>query len=268
MEIKTKPPIVYSCLVLALCASAFLFCMIDPVWFEPSMEHSINSQLLWYLIPNRSRFDLALANFVIRLFYPGIVGMLGLYYASKIGLNGILNDEIKQGKNILLTISVGIIMGGYFIGYETLSDLLLNKRILQYQLSIIPSAIFNSFAEGVGDQIMQMFYISLLVWLFSKIIKSESGRNKLYWVASAICALGYSIVHTRYTHIYSSKNLYPYFFQNMGIIIGLYGPLSMACAYFLKRFGLLSAIIIHFITDISWRVLWAYVKWGDLVFKP
>jgi len=38
----------------------------------------------------------------------------------------------------------------------------------------------------------------------------------------------------------------------------VFAPLSLVCSYFLRRFGLLSAIMIHVISDLIWRVLWQW----------
>jgi hypothetical protein len=210
-------------------------------------------------------YTLGLANFVLKLFIPGALGILGLHLSSKIGFKGILNDEIKQKRNIFWVIFVGIIMGVYFIGYETLFSKVYSRLIfiLPYDYLIIPASIFASFAEGIGDQISYMFRISLLVWFFSRIIISEKGRNILFWVVSAVCAVVFSLEHITTSFIYGTHNYVQ--FHEIMIIIGLYWPLAMVCAYFLKKFGLLSAIIIHFITDISWRILWAFIV-GYVVF--
>jgi hypothetical protein len=207
---------------------------------------------------------------LLKLVIPGTAGLLGLYLSSKIGFKGILNDEIKQIKNLFLVIFVGIIMGVYFIGYETFSHKIFTMHILLYEYSRIPSAIFASLSEGIGDQILQMLSITLFVWFFSKSIKSESGRNKLFWVVAIVCALGFAIKHIPVTAAFQWRS-YRYmqngFFYMALIVMGLYAPLALVCAYFFKRFGLLSAVIIHFITDISWRVLWSYIKMGDFVFR-
>jgi hypothetical protein len=199
------------------------------------------------------------------------MGILGILFASRIGFKGILNDEIKRKKNILLAILVSIIMGVYFIGYETLSYKIFSAPVLPYHYSRIRSAIFASIVEGIGDQILQMLRISFLVWFFSKLIKSESGRNTLFWGVAAVCAVGFSIGHIPSTMMYQISFKYGEFFglnfHELIIIIGLYGPLALVCAYFLRRFGLLSAIIIHFITDIMWRVLWAWIQKSPLLFR-
>jgi hypothetical protein len=213
---------------------------------------------------------LILANTILKLVSQGVMGILGIYFTSKIGFKGILNDEMKQKKNIFLVIFVGIIMGIYFIGYN---ELFRNfyMAMLPYSSSTIPSAIFASFVEGIGDQILQMLRISFLIWLFSKLIKSESRHNTLFWVVVAVCALGFTIGHIPSTIMYqaSFKNgvFFGLNFLEFIIIVGLYVPLALVCAYFLKKFGLLSAIIIHFITDISWRVLWALIQNSPLLFR-
>jgi hypothetical protein len=207
---------------------------------------------------------------ILKLIGHGVIGILGIYFSSKIGFKDILNDEIKQKKNVLLVVSVGIIMGVYFIGYETLSYKIFRIPILPYDYSTIPSAIFASIVEGIGDQILQMLRISFLVWLFSKLIKSESGRNTLFWIVAVVCTVGFTIGHISSTIMYQASFKYGEFFGlnfiEFKIIIGLYVPLALVCAYFLKRFGLLSAVIIHFITDIMWRVLWAWIQMGNLLF--
>jgi hypothetical protein len=212
-----------------------------------------------------------MANMIFKLVSIGAIGIFGIYFSAKISFKDILNDEIKQKKNISLIIFTGIIMSLYFIGYETLFYEIFRVPILPYDYSSIPSAIFASIVEGIGDQILQMLCISFLVWLFSKLIKSESGRNKLFWVVAAVCALGFSIGHISSTMVYQTSFKYGEFFglnfYEFMIIIGLYSPLALVCAYFIKRFGLLSAIAIHFITDISWRVLWAWIQNSPLLFR-
>jgi hypothetical protein len=216
-----------------------------------------------------SRYTVGLVNVILKLVSQGAMGILGLYFSSKIGFKDILNDEIKQIKYIFLVIFTGIIMGVYFIGYDTLLRKIFDTHIFLYNYSTIPSAIFASFVEGIGDQILQMLRISFLVWLFSKLIKSENGRNALFWVVAVACALGFAIGHITSTFLYrvgQASSVFRVPFHEVRIILGVYVPLALVCAYFLKRFGLLSAIIIHFITDISWRVLLAYIMMGDIMF--
>jgi hypothetical protein len=267
VERKAKSYLVYFCLVLALCTSAFLFGLFS---HHSELEHSFTYSNLWYFTPSRTEFTVALANFFLKLVTCGGPGLLGLYFLPITGFKNILNDEIKKSKNIFLVIIAGMIMGGYFIGYETLSYKIFKLHLLPYNYSMIPSAIFNSLAEGIGDQISQMLYISVLVWFFSKHVKSESGHSKLFWRVAAVCALGFIISHIPTTFFFAhhrSGNFLYLRFHEFIIITGLYGPLALVCAYFMKRFGLLSAVIIHFITDIMWRVLWAWIQMGNLLFK-
>jgi len=120
---------------------------------------------------------LALANTLYRLITYGLIGFFGLYLSFKTGFKNIINDELKNYKNMIIIAAVGIIMGLFF----------------------------------VGNQIF---------------IKDISG----------ILLLQYS---------YSVMTL-------------LFAPLSLVCSYFLRRFGLLSAIMIHIISDLIWRVLWQW----------
>jgi hypothetical protein len=258
---------VYGCLVFALGISALLFDVSANNRYD--LEHSFTGDSLSFIMSSPSIYTLGLVNFVAKLLFPGTVGILGIYLSSKIGFKGILNEEIKRIEIIFLVIFASIIMSVYFIGYNELFDKIFRRYILPYDYSIIPASIFASFAEGIGDQILNMFRISFFVWIFSKLIKTEGGRNILFWIVAAICAVIFSLEHVTASLMYqigSYRSIFDVPFHRIMIIIGLYAPLALVCAYFLKRFGLLSAIIIHFITDISWRVLWAYIKMGGIVF--
>jgi hypothetical protein len=226
---------------------------------------------LSFIISSPSKYNIGLANFLTKLIIPGALGILGLNLSSRIGFKGILNNEIKQKKYIFFILFASIIMSVYFIGYEILFCEIYSRPmfILPYDSSRIPASIFASLAEGIGDQIINMLRISLLVWFFSKFIKSERGRNILFWASAVVCAVLFSLEHVTASFIYQIggyRSIFDMPFHRIMIIIGLYGPLAMVCAYFLRKFGLLSAIIIHFITDISWRVLWAWIQRGEFMF--
>jgi hypothetical protein len=215
--------------------------------------------------PYISPFAFGLSNAVYRLIAYGCTGLLGVFLASKAGFKNIWNDEIKQRNNILIIIFTGMAMGIYFIGYETLSDKILNKYLLPYDISVIPASIFVSFADGIGDQVLNMLCISFFVWLFSKIIKSEKGRSIMFWTAAVLFAVLFAVEHIASTPLYSLEgyiNIFRISSLEFRLILGVYAPLSLVCTGFFRKFGLLSAITIHIIADLMWRVMWAWIKGG------
>ena len=269
METK-RSYVVYFFLIFVLCLSTFLFSAISPFWNEEleGLDHAFTQSELSRLLGRRVSYnETGFVNAAWRLLVYGSLGFWGLHLSSKIGFKGILNDDIKRPKTVIATVIVGIVMGVFFIGY----DMILEQsywHLLMHSYSRIPSAIFPSIAEGIDCQILNMFSVVFLMWLFSKIIKREEGRARLFWFIAVLCALIFAARHIESTMLWYSgrQNIFRMSSREYLAIIGLYAPLSLVCTYFLRRYGLLSAITIHFICDIMWRLGWAWIQWGDRVF--
>ena len=261
MENRKNTYTVYFFLVFILCCSAFLFDVANMGRWP--MEHSFRMRALPMFT---SSFSLGLGNAIWRLLAWGGMGFLGLHLSFKTNfIREILNDDIKRPKIMIITVLIGIIIGLFFIVYNdiytgavSLHGLLLHRR------AEFPSSLFTSLAEGIGDRILNMFRVVFLMWLFSKVIKSEKGRTVLFGFVAVLSAFIFVLEHIPYTTIFARM---PGLFNRPSIfsltpsdymwIVGLYAPLSLVCTFFLKKYGPLSAITIHFVCDFTWRVVWA-----------
>ena len=99
------------------------------------------------------------------------------------------------------------------------------------------------------------------MWLFTKIFKFEKGNIKLFWVVAILCAFIFAVEHIPTTMEYrtcSYSSVFSVSLTEFMVMTLLFAPLSLVCSYFLRRFGLLSAIVIHVISDLTWRVLWQW----------
>ena len=266
LEKRGKSFTAYFCLVFILCLSAFLFDVFHGL-YGTGMPHSFSrSDMSSFLGRPVSAHTLGLINALWRLI---AYGAMGLYLFFKTGFKEIINDDIRQPKNILVVILAGLIMGLFFIGYDSVYRNARGYPILLYYDSTLPSAIFASIAEGIGDQIFNMIRLYFLVWLFSKAIRSEEGRAKLFWVVAVLCALMFAVEHIPYTMIFSAGRYRSVFHVRpweFWVIMGLYAPLAFVCTCFLKKYGLLGAIIVHTVCDLTWRVAWAWIRLGGDIF--
>jgi len=273
MESRKNTYAVYFSLVFVLCLSVFLFSVTSPFWGAESsgLDHAIlGSNLMRLLDRHVSVIEIGLVNAVWRLLVYGSLGFWGLHLSFKIGFKGILNDGIKRPRSIITTVLAGIAMGMFFIGYEIILISQTSLHILKSSFTIIPSSIFTSIAEGIGCQILNMFSVVFLMWLFSLVVKSQNGRAKVFRLVAVLCALIFAARHIESTLIWSAgsqQNIFRMSANDYLQIIALYAPLSLVCTYFLRKYGLLSAITIHFICDIMWRIGWAWIQWGDRIFR-
>lgn len=251
---KKESYIVYFCLVLLLCFSAFMESYLSILEIMHFFRQSAFANLLGK--PWITDFKFGLSNALYRLIAYGGMGLLGVFLASKAGFKNILNDEIKKRRNILIIISAGIAMGLYFIGYRKLLYKIFQEPLLYY--GDFPASIFVSFADGIGDQILNMLRISFFVWIFSKVIKSKKGRLILFWTGAVLFAVLFVVEHIATTPLYNwggYRNIFRISSLQFRLIFGLYAPLSLVCTWFFKKFGLLSAITVHVIANLMWYVL-------------
>jgi len=261
MDINKKALIVYISLVLLMCLFTFINYSFDHINTE--MDHGINWFDFFMLFENISYYAIGFFNALYRLIFYGGLGLLGLLFTKKIGFKNILNDEIKQKKSILIILLTGTVIGLYFCGFEALflNDILSIHRQYVYILNDafkFPYGIFASFIEGVGCQILNILRLSFFLWLFSKFIKSEKNRVKLFFIIAIFSSLIFTIEHISTAgFIYSSsyKTIFHVPFLEFMVIAALFAPLSFVCILFYKKYGLLSAIIIHVLSNFIWRLL-------------
>jgi hypothetical protein len=266
-ETKEKSYAVFFLLLFVMCLSVFLFSATSPFWdAEPErLDHAFSgSELTRLLEPGRlvSNTETGIVNALWRLLVYGSFGLWGVYLSFKMGFKGIINVELKQPKSIMISVLVGMVMGIFFITAHTISVNIRFGALLMFSYSMIPSSIFSSIAEGIGCQILNMVTVVFIMWIFSAVVKTEEGRNKLFWVAAVLCALIFSVRHIDSTQLWysgSARTIFHMSQRQYMVIIGVYAPLSLVCTYFFKKYGLLSAITIHFVSDIIWRVIWAYI---------
>jgi membrane protease YdiL (CAAX protease family) len=239
---------IYFGLILLLSVNAFIYVFMPMSDLIPSQELPV------------PKYVLGLANFGIMLFIYGGIGFLGLILSQKIGFENILNEKIKDRKNLFEIILVGLFIGIFFI----LVDIITNKLFLLPKMlhPPFPTSFFASINAGIGEEIIfRLFYISFWIWLFSKIIKSEKGRNILFWIVAILSALIFSVGHIPSTMIlYDYKSFFEMPISLIIMIIGLNGILSIFCAYYFRKYGFLSAVLIHFFTDVVWHIIWGLIN--------
>jgi hypothetical protein len=203
---------------------------------------------------------LALINGLMVMFFYGGVGFLGIILSNKNGFKEVVNDEIKNYINVLKIISLGIGVGVVFIIVD-----ILFKKIFDMPLYIhppFPASLFVSINAGIGEDLMfRLFFVPFWVLLFSKIIKSEKGRNVLFWVVGIFSAIVFAFGHLpSVMMLYNYKTIYEITLPYWIMIIGLNGLVSMVALYCFKRYGFIGAVLIHTFTDIIWHVLWGIIQ--------
>ncbi len=196
-----------------------------------------------------------------------VVIFIGLELAKKVGLGlPILEGwlEGREVKNYLksilgISIGLGILAGTLIIGLDYLFSLA-GVTINVTQASITPPAwqgFLASFYGGINEELLlRLFLMTLIVWIFFKIWKTEEGKpTKIgMWLAIILAAVIFGIGHLPTLLAITAPT--PLLIVRT-IILNAVGGIIFGWLYWRK--GLESAMISHFSADIVLHVIPALV---------
>lgn len=189
----------------------------------------------------------------------------GLYFAKKVGLGLPIIEGWLEGKPVKeylisilpISIGLGIIAGILIIGLDYLfsfAGVVINVTASQFT----PPAwqgFLASFYGGINEEILlRLFMMSLIVWIFFKIKKTEKGKpTKIgVWLAIVLAAILFGVGHL--PAVTTITALTPMVIVRT-IILNSVGGIIFGWLYWKK--GLESAMIAHFSADIVLHVILA-----------
>jgi len=235
---------IYSLLILILAISASIGVYLPQGEIIPVQE-----------LPT-SKINLAIINFFIMAIIYGGLGLIGISLTKKIGFADIWDTDISIKKKIIQPFFIGIGLGVFFI----LLDLMLSNfhTLVALPHPPFPLSLFASITAGIGEEIIaRLFFISLWVWLFSYILFKRKYLKQTFWIVSVFSAILFTVMHI--PSIFAVYNLESFSDIPQIILLELFilnGSLSLFAAYNFKRYGILTAIGIHFWVDIIWHVIY------------
>ena len=221
-------------------------------------------------LPSPSLQELLVGTVLQTLINTPII-LLGLYLGGKVGLGAhdlralvarkpkALQNFIKSTRYAFI---IGLITGAVLLSLISLLNLILPPELANVAKTIkIPSAFsgfLGSISAGINEEIiLRLFIMSLLVWLFTKILRRPQPNNGMIWTANIVAALLFGAGHLPlaaeiYKGLTPSIVFYVVFLNSLGGTV--FGWL------YWKR-GLLAAMIAHFGADIVLHVIAAlFVK--------
>lgn len=235
---------VYIGLVVALSVSVLVQVLLPS--YQEMLTASGSPMPLW---------TVALVNVLSTLIIYGGLGFLGLFLAGKLGFAQIWDQNVNNRQRFLVPALIGAGLGVFLILSDTAFAPFNGIGYLEHPA--FPSSIFASITAGIGEEIIfRLFFISFWVWIISRLILKGRSQNTVFWVMAVISALVFSAGHLPSVmalyHLELSA-LSPVFYLE---IILLNGTLSMFAAYYMRKYGFLAAVGIHFWADIVWHVIW------------
>ena len=194
-----------------------------------------------------------------------VIILVGLFISKKIGLGAPIIERFVEKEDIAahlrsiigISIALGIIaglliiIGDYIFGLFNSSDLT--------QIMTIPppwQGFLVSFYGGINEEILlRLFFMSLLIWIFVKLTKSNqaSPSSTIVWTAIILSSILFGLAHLP---IVASLTMITPVFIARAIILNGIGGIIFGWLYWKK--GLESAIISHFTADIILHAIFPF----------
>ncbi|MFH1643869.1 MAG: CPBP family intramembrane glutamic endopeptidase [bacterium] len=209
---------------------------------------SITPLMMYVFFPLQILFNMA--------FFAAVI-LIGLALSKKVGLGTPVLEKLLQGEKVENFKS--IVKKSIFWG--AISWLLINitesifvvfcpELLNLAKTAPKPSALqgfFASFYGGISEEILlRLFLMTLLVWLFYKIKKSDLS----VWFAILISAILFGL-----GHLPATAKIVPLTTCIVFRAIVLNGVVGIVYGWLYWKKGLLSAMIAHFTTDIIMHAL-------------
>ena len=202
---------------------------------------------------------LGLANAGIVLVVYGIVGMIGFWFARKLGFPGIYSEDGNWRRWFFIPLLLGLVCGVFLV----IGDLVF-APINGFGPMVhpkFPMSIFASLSAGIGEEMMfRGFVFGLWGFLLNWLLKRFNGRTVALWIANFIAALAFGAGHLGtilfLTHASSLSELSPILLAEVFILNGIIG--LIAGERYMKD-GLVAASGVHFWTDVVFHVIWGLI---------
>lgn len=199
---------------------------------------------------------LAIATAAIVLVLYGGLGYLGLRLSPRLGFADLWDSSVSNRQRFLIPAVVGAGLGVFFIITDTAFRQVTSSGPLPHPP--FPTSLVASATAGIGEEIIfRLFFVPFGVWLISHVVLRRRWRNQLFWAVSVLSALAFAAAHIPSMMIlleFEAISDIPA--GLMAEIVLLNGVLSLFAAYYLRKYGFLAPVGIHFWTDIVWHVIW------------
>lgn len=199
---------------------------------------------------------LGLANAGILLVQSGILGLVGYWFARKLGLPGIYSEDGDWGRWFFIPLVLGLICGILLI----IGDLLFApiNGFGRFVHPEFPISIPASVSAGIGEEItFRGFVFGLWGVILNWLLRRFNGRKTALWIANLIAALAFGAGHLGTLMFLTGETtltaLDPILLIELFLLNGILGLLA---GWRYMKDGLVAAAGVHFWNDVVFHVFW------------
>ncbi len=197
----------------------------------------------------------AMLNFFIIFFIYFSIGAISISLLKRAGFVDIWDPSINLRQRFILPFFSGLLFGFFFILADYIFSFFHPYGVSPHPP--FPLSITASLAASIWEEILfRLFLIALIYWPVLEIANTDKWKNRTFWSAVTISAACFVISHLPFVMSLIGVNQISHIPPALlSEIIILNSLLSVAAAYYLRKYGLIAAIGVHFWTDIMWHVI-------------
>ncbi|MBN1430599.1 MAG: CPBP family intramembrane metalloprotease [Anaerolineae bacterium] len=207
-------------------------------------------------------WQIGLANAVIILVVYGLLGLLGYWFARRLGLSPIYREGAGWHAWFVWPMLIGLGVGVILVVVDQIFAM--SRSWDGFLHPAFPLSLIASATAGIGEEILfRGFVMGLWAFLLNLLLRRRSGTRVALWVGNIVAALAFSAGHLPSAMfllgVTSPAELPPLVLME-GVLLNSFIGLVAGERY--MRDGLVAAIGVHFWADIVWHVLWPIMGLG------
>jgi hypothetical protein len=186
----------------------------------------------------------------------GGLGRIGLALSRKLGYPDVWDQRVTNRQRFLIPAALGACLGLFLVAADAVLSRFQSLGPIPhppFPISVVASAV-----AGIGEELLfRLFFISIGVWLVSRLIMKGRHERQVFWAVAVMASLAFAAAHLPAVpyvfHLKSISELPVAIWIEIMLLNGLVG---IACAYQLRKAGFVAAVGVHFWTDMVWHVAW------------
>jgi hypothetical protein len=205
-------------------------------------------------LANTPLWLVGLANAGIILVLYGLLGLLGLWFARRLGWPGVYRPDAGPQSWLLWPMVLGLVVGVLMVTGDRIFAAFGDWGGLAHPA--FPLSLIASATAGIGEEILfRVFVMGLWAFLLHLILRQRKGL--VLWVANGIAALAFAAGHLPAVMflfgVTSPLELPAALLAEMVLLNGL---VALVAGERYARDGLVAAAGVHFWADVVWHVVW------------
>jgi hypothetical protein len=248
-----KQLLVLGTLLLADALLAFVYYITTP------LETLSAGQPVSPVVAAVPRWQLGLANAAIIVVLYGILGLVGLWFARRLGLPGVWRENARWRDWLWRPLPIGVALGVVFVVLDRVFASA--GQWPGFEHPPFPASLFASATAGIGEEIIfRMFVLGLWAFLFNLVLRRWSATGVALWIGNVLAALAFGASHLPsqmiLLNVKSPAQLPPLMLGELFLLNGIMG---IAAGIYYRRDGLVAASGIHFWADVVWHVIFPLI---------